>query len=164
MTTTNDQTKDDSDRSSPRGDDDGDRAKKKGDERDRQDEDAPRSAAEWVSLGVSLLLLAGLVAAIVGLWATSSEEPARFAIRAGRARQAGERYYLPVTLTNEGDETASQVTLEGEVTPPDGGEPETASTTFDFVPGRSTAEAELLFSSDPSGAEIRVTSFQRPLP
>lgn len=119
-----------------------------------------RNRAEWVSLGISLALLSGVIATVVSLWLHPSLKPAEFTVERGEVRVADDHYYLPVTVKNEGDATAAQVTVEGslDVAPDD----EIATTTFDFVPARSDAEGVLIFSQDPSGATVRVISYQEP--
>jgi uncharacterized protein (TIGR02588 family) len=67
---------------------------------------------------------------------------------------------LPGHFCNEGEATAAQVTVAGSLdAAPDG---EIATTTFDFVPARSDAEGVLIFSQEPSGATVRVISYQEP--
>ena len=119
-----------------------------------------RNRAEWVSLGISLALLAGVVATVVSVWLNPSLKPAEFTVERGQVRAANGYYYLPVTIKNEGDATAAEVTVEGslDAAPDD----EIATTTFDFVPARSDAEGVLIFSQEPTGATVRVVSYQEP--
>jgi uncharacterized protein (TIGR02588 family) len=121
---------------------------------------APRTKAEWFSLIVSILLLAAVVGAVVALWLSPSDNPARFRVDRGAIRNEAGQYYLPVTVTNEGDATGAQVTVEGKLKGT-GGE-ETPATTFDFIPARSSAEVVLIFKGDPASAEVRVVSYQQP--
>ena len=121
---------------------------------------APRTTAEWVSLAASTLLLAAVVGVVVTLWASPSRGPARFRVDRGAVRNEGGHYYLPVTVTNEGGATGAQVTVEGRLEGADG--EEAAATTFDFIPGSSSAEGVLIFKGDPTGAEVRVVSYQTP--
>jgi uncharacterized protein (TIGR02588 family) len=121
---------------------------------------APRTKAEWVSLIVSLLLLAGVIGLVIALWISQSGRPARFRVERGSVRSEGGRYYLPVTVINDGDATGAQVAVEGRLSV--GGREEAATTTFDFIPARSSAEGVLVFSGDPSAAVVSVVSFQKP--
>ena len=121
---------------------------------------APRATAEWASLIITVLLLCGLVSVIVSLWLGSSDKPARFRIERGAARNEAGHYYLPVSVTNEGDETVVEVRVEGRLKA-DGRE-ENASTTFDFIPGHSISEGVLVFMSEPGAADVRVVSYQQP--
>ncbi|MGB3308833.1 MAG: hypothetical protein WBG32_14730 [Nodosilinea sp.] len=119
-----------------------------------------RNRAEWISLGISLTLLAGVVGTVISLWLHPSLKPAKFMVERGPVRTANDQYYLPVTIKNEGDATAAQVTVEGRLETAN--TDETATTTFDFVPARSGAESVLIFSQDPSAATVRVVSYQDP--
>lgn len=119
-----------------------------------------RNRAEWFSLGISLTLLAAVVATVASLWLKPSLKPAEFTVEPGEVRMANDHYYLPITILNEGDATAAEVTVEGtlDTTSP----AEVASTTFDFIPARSQAEGFLIFSEEPSPASVRVVSYQKP--
>lgn len=119
-----------------------------------------RNPAEWFSLGISLTLLSAVIATVASLWLNPSLKPAEFTIKPGQVRAANGNYYLPVTISNEGDATAAEVTVEGtlETSSPD----EVATTTFAFVPARSDVEGVLIFSQEPSAATVRVVSYQEP--
>ncbi|HSM82701.1 MAG TPA: hypothetical protein VLS96_13505 [Nodosilinea sp.] len=117
-----------------------------------------RNRAEWFSLGLALTLLAGVVGTVISLWLNPSLKPAEFTVEPGAVRTANDHYYLPVTIKNNGDATAAEVTVEGSLEAAD----EVATTTFDFVPARSDAEGVLIFSQDPSAATVRVVSYQDP--
>jgi uncharacterized protein (TIGR02588 family) len=120
----------------------------------------PRTSAEWVSLIVSILLLAGVITTVVALWYNSSGAPARFRVERGTPRNEAGHFYLPIKVTNEGDSTGAQVTIEGKLKVNE--KEETASTTFDFIPARSSAEGILIFMTEPGNAEVRVISYQQP--
>jgi uncharacterized protein (TIGR02588 family) len=120
----------------------------------------PRTKAEWVSLIISIVLLAAVVAVVILLWASSSNKPAKFRIDRGTIRNEEGQYYLPISITNDGDTTGAQVTVEGTIG--GGNNEETSATTIDFLPGHSTSEAVLVFSSEPASAELRVVSYQQP--
>jgi uncharacterized protein (TIGR02588 family) len=124
--------------------------------------DAPktRTRAEWISLIVSIGLLGVVIGLIIWVWLNEQGTPATFRIERGAIEQVDGQYYLSVTIHNEGDTTASEVTLEGSLEVD--GDEETATTTFDFVPGHSDREATLIFSADPSAADVRVISYQDP--
>ena len=123
-------------------------------------DDAPRTAAEWVSLVISIALVAGVVAVILALWATSTGEPARFRIDRGPVRTEGANYYLPITVTNVGDRTGAQVMVEGKLG--GGGDEEVSAITFDFLAPRSSANGVLVFGAEPTSAEVRVVSYEQP--
>jgi uncharacterized protein (TIGR02588 family) len=132
-----------------------------------------RNRAEWISLGISLTLLTGVMATVISLWLNPSRKPAEFTVERGEVRAANNHYYLPVTVKNEGDATAAQVTVEGtldaakedaakEDAAKEVAAKEVAATTFDFVPAHSNSEGVLIFSQEPTDATIRVISYQEP--
>jgi uncharacterized protein (TIGR02588 family) len=121
---------------------------------------APRTKAEWVSLIISILLLAGVVGVVIALWLSPSKEPARFRIDRRAIRNEVGHYYLPITVTNEGDATGAQVTVEGRLE--GAGNEQTSATTFDFIPAHSSVEGVLIFDTEPTSAELRVVSYQQP--
>jgi uncharacterized protein (TIGR02588 family) len=120
----------------------------------------PRTSAEWVSLIVSLLLLAAVVGVIVVLWVQDAGKPATFRVDTGTIRRVGPQYYLPITIRNDGDATGASVSVEGRLTGQK--DDQTVTTTFDFIPAHASAEGVLVFPSDPSPADVRVVSFQPP--
>ncbi len=118
------------------------------------------SHAEWVSLGVSLVILGLLVGLVVFVWLSPVDRPARFEVTQGRTRVEGHSYYVDFTIENKGDQTGERVKVEGFITV--AGRREEASTTFDFVPGRSGEQGVLIFEHEPVGLVIRVVSYQLP--
>ncbi|MES2459164.1 MAG: hypothetical protein V4671_01175 [Armatimonadota bacterium] len=144
---------------------DGKQDKKEDKNNHQESSNLPRSGAEWTSLIVALLLVLGVIGVIVALWIQDKGAPATFRVEKGAVRKAGNQYYLPVTVTNEGDATAAQVTVQGTLTgrnPNSSVDDEEATTTFDFVPAHAAADGVLIFRADPTEAEVQVTSYQLP--
>ncbi len=130
---------------------------------------APRSQgrthAEWLSLIISLLLVSGVVGVLITLWAQDQNRPASFRVEKGTVRKVGMRFYLPFTITNEGDVTGAQVTVEGSLKRDSvaaGADEQTATTTFDFIPAKGSADGIFVFSVKPADVDVRVVSFQPP--
>ena len=123
-----------------------------------------RSGAEWVTLGVSCLVLLVLVALILGQAVFGGSQPPAVRLRTEAVeRRAGGLFYLPVRVTNTGDETAEAVQVLAELTV--GGEVvEDGDQTIDFLSGGETHELEFVFTTDPATGtvDVRVASFQRP--
>ncbi len=119
----------------------------------------PRTNAEWISLIVSICLVAGVVGVVVVMWLSPASNPTRFRIERGAVRIEAGHYYLPVTVTNDGDATGAQVTIEGKVR---GSAEQVSTTTFDFIPAHSSVEGVLVFNTEPGSAELRVVSYQQP--
>ena len=122
---------------------------------------SPRTLAEWVSLGMSLLLLACVVGVILWLWASEPEGPPRFAVERGAARQEAGLFHLPVAVTNVGGLAAGQVRIEGRLAGA-GPEQERPATTIEFLPVRAREEVVLVFRGDPAGAAVEVVSYRLP--
>lgn len=145
-------------RETPRDDSDGD-------ERAPRSERQGRSPAEWTTLLVSLAILLGIAGLVTYLYAVDGNEKPVIVIEPQFAelRQAGDAYYLPVQVTNTGDETAADVRIVGEL-PTGSGEPETSELEFTFLAGRETADGTMVFSRAPTEAELRIlpVSFQDP--
>jgi uncharacterized protein (TIGR02588 family) len=120
----------------------------------------PRTLAEWVSLGVSLLLLAGVAGVILWLWAAEPQGPPRFAVERGAARQEAGLFHLTLAVTNVGGAAASRVRVEGRLG--GAGQEERPATTIDFLPVRAREEVVLVFRGDPSGAAVEVVSYRLP--
>ncbi len=127
---------------------------------DSQRKENPRiSNPEKVSFVLSLIILAALVGAVLYIWISPTQKPARFSLERGAVRLEGDKYYLDITVKNTGDETAKEVWVDGRLSV--GGKEEKASTIFGFIPGRSEEKGVLIFSADPTDAVIRVESYQK---
>ena len=79
----------------------------------------PRTGAEWVSLSVSLILLATVVGMIVWLWVREPTGPARFKIERGEMRSEEGLSHLPMTVTNVGGTAAREIRVEGKLSAAD---------------------------------------------
>lgn len=125
----------------------------------------PRTTAEWVSLIVSIVLVAGVVGLVIAMWLSPSHAPTRFRIDRGTPRHEAGHYYLPIKVTNEGDATGAQVTIEGTFKGSavgESGNEQTSAMTFDFIPAHASVEGVLVFNSEPGAAVLRVVSYQQP--
>jgi uncharacterized protein (TIGR02588 family) len=126
---------------------------------------ARRSAAEWVTLAVSTLLVAGLVGVTSYLFLTASGEPAAMTVqpRLDELYQAGGRFYAPVTVQNTGGKTAEEIRVLVSVT--DGaGRTESSEFQIQFLAGGAKHQAVVSFGSDPRSGQLvaAVTSFLEP--
>ena len=121
---------------------------------------APESTAEWISLGVSLIILLAFVGAIIWLWVNQPTGPAQFNVHQGVVRKETGLFHLPVTVTNTGGLAVGQVRVEGKLN--NSGQEEITVTTIDFLPVRAKEEVVLIFRNDPSGAVAQVVSYQQP--
>jgi uncharacterized protein (TIGR02588 family) len=122
-----------------------------------------RSPAEWVTFGLSLVVLLGVVA-VIGLQLRREQEPARpVAVVSGEPRRVGDRYQLDVVVTNEGDATAANVQVSASLMS-EGSIPATADQTIDFLAGSEDQDLVFVFADDPAQGEltVEVVSFAVP--
>lgn len=118
------------------------------------------SFAEWVSLGISLFILAVITGLVIWFWLNPTDRPAHFLVTEGRMRIEDNLFYVDFSIENIGDETGEKVEVEGSITI--GNLEEKASTIFDFVPGRSKEQGVLIFTHKPKNLAITVKSYQKP--
>lgn len=116
--------------------------------------------AETISTIISVLLLAAVAVLIIYVGIGDEPAPPSFRIEVGQPRQDGQVFHVPYAVRNVGDETAKQVMVEGKLKTAAG--EESATTTFDFLPGKSKEEGVFVFTSLPSLPEIRVVGYQLP--
>lgn len=116
-----------------------------------------RTTAERITLAVSALILIG----IIGLAAWSSyrvgDDVAVISIEAHleNVREHEGMFYLPVTISNTGGQTAQEVSVSAELET-EGGDTETAEVTIAFLAGGEHESAQLIFSTDPSEGELKL--------
>ena len=115
-----------------------------------------RTTAEWISLIISILVLACLVGLIGWLWATEGDQPAQFSLEMGEVRQVGQQFYLEVTVRNDGDQAAAAVEVVGTL------DDQASNVTLDLLPGHAEQNATLIFDSDPKQAELAVVGYSEP--
>ena len=135
--------------------------------RERGGEDAAgkrgRSAAEWTTLAISIILILGLLALVTYVTITGGNEPPIVEARSllDEIRHEGDSYFLPVAVTNHGGRTAEEVLVQAQLIGGDGSQEETEFT-LDFLVGGETREGTVVFATDPLTGEltIDVASFQ----
>lgn len=121
-----------------------------------------RTAAEWVTFAVSVLVLLVLV----GLMAVESGEPDRPAlprvVSVGPAERHGDQWVVPVTVRNEGGATAERVQVAAVLSV--GAERTEADQEVEFLARDEAAEVAFVFSQDPAtgSLEVEVTGYAVP--
>ena len=124
-----------------------------------------RTAAEKITLAVSVALIVGLVALVTYVTVTGGGEPPIVEATSlpDEIRHEGESYFLPVAVTNRGGLTALEVTVQAELAGSDGST-ESSEFTLDFLAGGETREGTAVFTSDPAAGQLTVgvASFQVP--
>lgn len=113
---------------------------------------------EWAMAALGVILLAGLCALLLNQLGTGMDRDVPvLAARIDRVTQTPSGFVADIVVDNRSRQTAAAVQVEGKL-----GE-EQASATVDYVPGRSTARAGLIFRKDPrGGAEISVVGYELP--
>jgi len=111
---------------------------------------------------VIVLVVVGL---ITYLYASGDSQPPVISVEPvlDSVRQDTGGFYIPVDITNTGDQTAQDVEIEGELDTGSGA-PEVAEFTIPFLAGGEQVQGTLVFQSDPEQGQLtaRVTSFQDP--
>lgn len=110
---------------------------------------------EWVLGAISALAILGLLGFLLYQALFVSSDPPRFAYEIGRTARVGDAFRVPVTVTNQGSETAEAVRMSG-VLERNGATVETAEIEFDYIPRNSTRRGAFFFNSDPGTAQLRV--------
>jgi uncharacterized protein (TIGR02588 family) len=124
-----------------------------------------RTAAEWVTLGISSLIVVGLFALVTYFHLTASSDPVIVEVqpRATETYQAGGRFYLPITVHNRGGETGEEVKVRVTLTSTDGHQ-ETAELQVQFLAGGGASRAVVSFTGDPRQGQVEagVVSYLEP--
>ena len=119
---------------------------------------------EWLVFTASLILVLSTLGYLVYDGATFGEAPPSIEFQLGQPQQRSNRFVVPVSVTNRGDETAQGVHIE--VTLESGGkEEENADFEIAFLPRHSTRKGWVTFKTDPRSAEqmeARVLGFEKP--
>ena len=117
-----------------------------------------RTLAEWVSLGVSCLLIAAL-AAFLAYEIVKGNDPytlARMAARPDEARQVEAVFILPVDVENSGRRTLRDLEVELTYTPPGQQQAEKAEKTIDYLGEGSKQTLYFYLDHDPRQMAVRV--------
>ena len=131
----------------------------------RQQGSEGRSVAEWVTLGVSSLIVVALLALTTYFYVTASSDPVIIEVepRMAETYQAAGRYYLPVTVHNRGGETGADVKVRVTLAGADGRQ-ETAELQVQFLAGGGAGHGVVSFVGDPRRGQIEagVVSYLEP--
>ena len=127
-------------------------------------QDPGRSVAEWVTLGISVAIVVGVVLLVIYASLRGDDDPATIEVQPqlDQIRQVQGAYYLPVMVTNRGDRTAEDVQVHLSLTGGTG-EPPSTQFTVRFLAGGERADAVVVFREDPSQGTLTTTiSFIEP--
>ena len=126
-----------------------------GDEKPGDQPSGPRKLAEWVSLGVSALLILALATYLV-LQARRGNDPyvpAEARPLLDQVRQVGTMFILPVEITNGGRRTLRALKVEVTHQGPDGKD-ESQELDLDYLGERSTQKVYLYFDRHPRDLKV----------
>ena len=119
---------------------------------------------EWIVFVLSLILVLFTLGYIVYDGATLGETPPNIELQLGQPQPQSDRFIVPVTAKNRGDETAETVQIEVTLNS-DCREEETAEFEIAFLPRHSTRRGWVTFQTDPRTVEqmeARVLGFEKP--
>lgn len=115
-----------------------------------------RSAAEWTSLAVAVIVLALVVVGLI-VQIGHGDDPADPVVSVGAARTVPSgAAQVPVEVRNDGDRAAVGVVVSATLTAADG-TTQTADQTIDFLGAAETARLVFSFDDDPAAGELEVT-------
>ena len=120
---------------------------------------APNSppVLEWITAGLGLLVVMAAFGLILFQALNGPDRPPELSLAAGQARQTPAGWVIEVEASNDGDQTAAGVQIEGRLGA------ETATVELDYVPAHGEALASLRFDGDPRGRmELTVLGWREP--
>jgi uncharacterized protein (TIGR02588 family) len=120
---------------------------------------------EWSVFAVGLVLVVSVLAYLAYEGATMGNDPPIIEVRLGTPEQRTHNFIVPVTVLNNGDETAEGITIEVTLeNAASGGEPVRGELTIAFLPRRATREGWVTFQQDPRAARLtaRVLGYEKP--
>ncbi len=118
---------------------------------------------EWIVAAIGLILVVGTIGFMLYEGLTSKNTPPDFTTEIERIDAVNAGFIVKFKLTNNGEQTASGVNVEGELK--NGGESvETSDVTFDYAPSKSETKGGLFFKNDPEQfqLEIRAKGYAEP--
>jgi uncharacterized protein (TIGR02588 family) len=119
------------------------------------------SVWEWIAAAVSSAMVISMVVTLF-LSGRREQTPPRFAVTIDAIAASGPDFLVHFSIRNDGDRTAAQVIVEGELEREPS--PETSSVSFDYVPGGSVRRGGVLFRHDPRSGRLtlRALGFREP--
>lgn len=121
-------------------------------------------SAESVTLAIASLIVATLVALIIFIWITESDEDPIIAIIRDQAiHEAQGQYYVPFTVANEGGKTAEAVAIVAELKI-NGQVEESGEQEIDFLSSQEKEEGVFIFKHNPQAGELTIRASGYKLP
>lgn len=118
---------------------------------------------EWSVFAVSLVLVAGTVGYLIYEGVATGSAPPSIEVRLGTPEQRTHNFIVPVTVINNGDQTAAGLHIEV-VMEIGGAEQARAELDLPFLPRHATREGWVTFDKDPRNAQLkaRVLGYEKP--
>lgn len=119
---------------------------------------------EWVVFGAGLVLVAGTLGFLVYDGASAGGGPPELRVELGAPEQRGARFVVPVSVFNDGEQTAEGVVVEVSLEQQDGAEAERGEISIPFLPRGGKREGWVTFRNDPRAARLvpRVLGYEKP--
>ncbi len=124
-------------------------------------EDTP--LLEWIAGLVGMVLLLAAIGFLLGQALQADDSPPSIVVEVRAITQQGDQFLVQFEATNEGDQTAADVTIEGQLIR-DGETVETGTSTITYIPAQSMRRGGLFFTQDPSDytLDLRATGYEKP--
>lgn len=121
------------------------------------------SVLEWIFASIGLLVILCALGFLIYRGATKGDTPPVVKVEVESIAQAGENYVVNFRVSNTGDTTAADLTIEGELKNGEKSE-ETSDVTMTYVPARSVRRGGLIFTKNPNEFQlkIRAKGFEMP--
>ena len=119
--------------------------------------------AEWIVGGIGLLLTGAAIAVLATEALRRDNTPPAVSVSVLEVTPQPEDWLVEVLVSNDGEETAAALGIEGRLA--DGnGTVETSEATIDYLPPHSRRRAGLFFTRDPAGLtlEVRAVGYEEP--
>lgn len=116
---------------------------------------AVRTRPEWVTFGISALILAVVVGLLVVRAFHAEAAAAPIADRPGAVKEISGQYFVPVEIVNRGDLGAAQVQVVAELTID--GNTTSSDQVIDFLGGEETQGLTFIFADDPAEGDLNIT-------
>jgi uncharacterized protein (TIGR02588 family) len=118
-------------------------------------EEREKRRLEAISAAIGAVLALATLGIIVWDGFADDGRPPVIVIEALEVHQNESGFIVEISVSNEGDKAAAQVSVEGTLSR--GGEiVETSDATFDYVASKSQRRGGLFFSQDPRGFDVKV--------
>lgn len=128
---------------------------------DQQKRPTGRKLAEWVTLGLSVLLVLAIAGLLVygGMKEHPPAVPVEVRVLAAQAQEVSGRYVVPVEVRNLGRRTLKDLTVRVDSTAPDGTNAPAGDVTIDYLAARAVQKIYLYFERHPRDLRIDVRPF-----